>query len=345
MVYAYDFHPTSAKQYYVEFAEESVLGTFPTNPALKWVGAINNFVDESKIKTDTKSALGDSAATDRVMSFRNVKFGEEVGFTMDFEPQKTHLQKMLTYPLGGNAAAVTTVDDSLTSLSFAMVDAAPTDWHNPNNAATLISGAVCEEMTLTIPIDNAATIKSKWVGTKRAFSTVTSYLGTGSHAVDVGTDGVSHSEVSKVYLRKSRETPTAWGSTTILTDAIDEIEIKIANKIALPLDFNTATATKIKSAVLLSRKLTLGMNITYADITAGSETDALTIQNINDFTPYDVRMTIDGYVYTFSGVRFPELPYKAGPEDLIGDKITSLPISGIYEGSTWCPPLAIAVSG
>lgn len=339
MVYSYSFNPGSKQQAYVEFVEEATFGTFPTAgtgvPAMKWFGAVTSFDDQSKIKTESKNYLAPASVTSRTSAVKNAKTGEEVGVSMDYMLQEGHVLDTLCYFLGGNAAAPTTISDDLTSISIGHVNTV-SNWDDAKRF-TKFTGMVGEEITITIPEEGAVTAKTKWVGTGKEYGA--EYVGTelqGSHATDPCTAILNSSAVTEFKIRTSTvgsTTATAWASAPLCRDAVGGIELKFTNKLGLPKDINTDTVTKIKAAVLLSRKATISLDLTYADITGGSIADAITLENIRSFTPFDIQFTFDDYVYEYSRVRFPELPYKAGGEDLIGDKLTSLPIGDVCSGA------------
>lgn len=351
MVYSYAFNPASKQQMYVEYVEETTFGTFPApatsprGPNMKWFGSITNFDDQSKIKTDSKNFLAPASMTSRTSAFKNMKTGEEVGFTMDHLVQKDYVLSTLCYPLGANAAAVTAttgatalaISDQLPSISVGQVFTNP-NWDNTKRFVKY-SGMLCEDLTLTIPDEGAVTCKSKWVGTNKVYGA--DYIGSetteGAHAADPCTAILNSSALSAFKIRTSTQgavTATAWASVPTCRDAIGGIELKFTNKIGLPKDINTNTVTKIKGAALLGRKATIALDITYAELTGGDIADAITLENIRSFDPFDIQFIFDGYQYEYSRVRFPELPYKAGGEDLLGDKITSLPVGDVCSGTS-----------
>jgi len=336
MVYAYGFNPSSKQQAYVEYVEEATFGTFPAAgtgvPAMQWFGAITNFDDQSKIKTESKPYLAPSTVTSRTGAVKNTKIGEEVGISLDFMPQSTHVLDTMCYALGGKSSGKTTISDALTSISVGQVFTNP-NWDDTKRFVKF-SGLVPEEYTLSIPESGSVTAKMKLVGTGKAYGA--EYIGTeaqGSHATDPCTATLNSSAITAFKIRSSSGTPTAWASVPNCRDAVGGMELKVANKLGLPKDFNTNTVTKIKSAVLLSRKITLALDMTYADLTGGDIADAITFENIRSFDPFDIQYVFDGYTYEYSRVRFPELPYKAGGEDLVADKLTSLPIGEICSGT------------
>lgn len=339
MVYSYAFNPGSRQQAYVEYVEEATFGTFPAAgtgvPAMKWFGAVTNFDDQSKIKTDSKNYLAPASVTSRTSAVKNAKTGEEIAVGIDYMLQENHVLDTLCYFLGGDAAHPTQISDNLKSISIGHVNTVA-NWDDAKRF-TKYTGMVGEEITITIPDEGAVTAKTKWTGT--GLTRGAEYIGTelqGSHATDPCTAVLNSTAVSDVKIRSSTDgetTATAWASAPLCRDAIGGIEMKFSNKLGLPKDFNTKTVTKIKAAVLLGRKATISLDLTYADITGGEIADAITLENIRSFKPFDIQFKFDGYVYEYSRVRFPELPYKAGGEDLIGDKLTSLPIGDVCSGA------------
>lgn len=337
MVYAYGFNPSSKQQAYVEYVEELAgdFGEFPTNPVMQWFGAITNFDDQSKINTESKPYLAPSTVTSRTGAVKNAVTGEEVGVMIDFMPQEGHFLETLRYALGANAAAPTVITDKLQSVSIGQAMTNP-DWDDTKRFAKFV-GMVCEDYTMSIPESGAVTCKTKWVGVGKTMGADWVGIAPGAHAVDPCTPVLQPKKVTDFMIRTSKTSnPTAWGDTVEITDALGGIDLKVTNKVGLPKDLNmyALRATGIKACVLLSRKITLGLDLTYADITNGAVDNHITFENIHSFMPFDIKYTFDGYTYEYSRVRFPELPYKAGGEDLVGDKITSLPIGDICSGTS-----------
>jgi hypothetical protein len=102
-------------------------------------------------------------------------------------------------------------------------------------------------------------------------------------------------------------------------DVVKSIEISISNKLGIAKDLNATTSTRIKGIVLLTREVKLGLEMDYDDL------DMLTY--VRSYNELKFKFTLGTKVITLEGVRFPEMPYEFGPDDLVGDKLTSDPVT------------------
>ena len=355
MAYKYDFEPSSRQQAFVEYIEEATFGAGipakvantpgPGAPNMLWFGSITNWDDQSKIKTESKNYLAPASVVSRTSAVKNAKTGEEVGFNMDYMVQKNNVLTGLCYALGTNKAGVTAttgattlpITDTLNSIAVGQAFT-NTGWNDATRFNQFL-GMVCEEFTLTIPDEGAVTAKTKWVGVEKTSGVDwvdTGATPKGTHAADPCTAVLNSQAVTDFKIRTSTYggvNATEWAQVPLCRDAVGSIEMKVVNKIGLPKDMSSTWSTKVKAAVLLGRKITLAFDLTYADITGGAIADAITLENIRSFKPFDIQYKFDGYLYEYSRARFPELPYKAGGEDLVGDKLTTLPIGDVCSGT------------
>jgi hypothetical protein len=145
-------------------------------------------------------------------------------------------------------------------------------------------------------------------------------------------------------MRKSAAVATAWTSAVNLADAVKSLELRIVNKITRVKDLSNTTSTRTKGFVCNSRDIVLSLELNYDDISTGTADNKFSLTDIRSLTPFDVQFAIDGYKYTLVGVRWPELPYDWGSDDLLGDKVTSLPATGFIENGAWAPALTVAVN-
>lgn len=343
-----DFSPRTKQMAYVEYIEETSFGSgIPINAVMNWFNSISKFDPTSKIKTKTDLTLGDSTCTTPSMHYTHTKVGEEVGCDINSNVQSGLLQPTLKYFLGGTNALPLQLSDDLATVAMAQIDTKGT-----GKVVHVYEGMIGTEATLAVPEFGAVTLATKWTGKNYNPVTLATYEGAtmlniagaethGSHAVDTGARGLQAEDVNKVYMRLSEATPTEWADACMIVDAAKEMEMKISNKVGLPTDLNETTTTRIKGKVLNSREITFGLTLTYADISAEAVENGFTLENIRNLTPFDFQFQLDGNKYTLCGVRFPELKTSYGGDDMIGDKVTSLSVTGFKENGAAVPPLKV----
>ena len=86
-------------------------------------------------------------------------------------------------------------------------------------------------------------------------------------------------------------------------------------------DVGDTKASKIVAIVPVSREVTLGLEMSYDDLDM--------LSRVRSLTELGFKFTLGGKTITITGVKFPELPVEFSPEDLVGDKLTSLPVTGL----------------
>jgi hypothetical protein len=337
-----------------EFVEETVFGTTPTNPAMLWPGIVTMAKPVQKPKVESKFYLrqdyaatsGAAATSDGVSGARkHFKVGEEAGLELEIVPQAGTLLTIMKYAWGGTVALPTTVSDIMKSTSWAMKSQSMTG----TNVFNLYKGSVMREITLTIPEDNTVTLKAT-LDSNEVTSSSSDYVGSGSHAYESAAAGLTSGSLAQIgsgeyiAMRKSAASPTAWSSAINLADAVKSLEFRIVNKLTRVKDLQNTTSTRTKGFVCNSRDYVLSMELNYDDISVASADNKFSLTDIRSLTPFDIQFAIDGYKYTLVGVRWPELPYDWGSDDLLADKVTSLPITGYIESGAWQPAFSVAVN-
>ena len=337
----------------VEYVEESVFGTLPAPATMVWPGIVTSAKPTQKPKVESKFYLrpdpittGAAATSDGISGARkHFKVGEEIGLDLEIVPQAGGLQSLIRYAHGGYAAYANLVTDSLKSMSWAMKNQAGTG----TNIFNVYKGCVMREIAITIPEDNVVTAKIG-LDAIEATSSSTSYLVAGAHAAESSAAALTSGSMAQIgsgqyiAMRKSAASPTAWSSSVNLADAVKSLELRITNKLTRVKDLNSTNSTKTKGFVVNSRDYILALELNYDDISVATADNKFSLTDIRSLTPFDVQFAIDGYKYTITGVRWPELPYEWGGDDLLGDKLTSLPATGYIESAAWVPAFGVVVN-
>jgi hypothetical protein len=301
----------------VDFIEESVFGTIPTNPALKWIGSVYSAKPAVKVKTETKRALPATTITaNKAFNMKHIKVGTDIGLEIGYVPQTGSFLDFLVYAIGGTTAAP--VSDTQKSISVVLQDA---------NAASLkwqvFKGCVCTDFAFNAPEDGAIDCKATFNCQELAAPSATDPKGSGSHpSASTGAE-LTIDDISACQMKYS-----ASGSLANCTDAINALSFKVQNKIGFSKDIANSTSTRIAGYAVNARSITLELDLDYAALETAAAT-GFSITDVRSLTAFDFAFTLDGKTYTFGGLKFPELPYEYGPDDLLGDKVTSLPATSL----------------
>lgn len=285
----------------VEYVEETTFGTFPTDPAMQWIGLIERATPIVKPLTQTKRYLAADASTNRLEKIMNVKVGEELGLELEYYPQS--LPGFLQY-FTGSASGLA---DSLTSISAGII-------HKGSGEYMTISGLVGQEATLEIPEEDVVKITCSMVGATAADPSASDYIGLGSHASEDTSEPVTNDDLSGVQMD--------YGAGYVnVEDNVNSIEVVIRNNLHVIKDVGDTKASKIVAIVPVSREVTVGLELDYDDFDM--------LAKVRSLSSLKFKFTLAGKVFEFTGVRFPEMPIEASADDLIGDRITSLPVTGM----------------
>lgn len=291
----------------VEYVDEVTFATTPSNPTMGWIGIVTRFNPIDRPVSQTKKYFKAVDGTNRAEANVSAQVGYEVGCDIEFIPQTGHLTDFLKYWLGGTAAIADTIDYSCT---IGMITNSTTPYYR------LFKGLKGERFTLSVPEKDFVRISGNMVGADVADPTTADYKGSGSHASELDADPLTADDLTSVQF--SVDDGSNW---TSYTDIVKELTLSISNKIVYPTNLASTHKTKIDQVVLTSRDITIGLSMDYDGIS--------TMEYIRDFTEFQVRFTLDGHVFTLTGVRFPEMPYPISPEDVIGDRIESYPVTGM----------------
>ena len=294
----------------VEYIKETEFGMLPTNPAMKWIGIVTDakFTDKPKsfstrYFTDADDTIVKSAA------YKHIKTVMDAGIEIEYVPQDI-LGGFLGYALGGDETTCTGLADGINSVTIGAIITGGT------NKYLTYKGCVIDEFTLSIPEDDVLKCSAKFTAADAPAPSATDYKGTGSNATESTDAMLTCDDVSDIKL--SVDNGTTWASAT---DIVREIELSISNKNVYLKDLASANSTHIAGVVNTGKDVKLGLELYYDDL------DLLT--QVRALTQCGFKFTIDGKTFTLTGVQFPEYPLDVKPDEVIGDKIESLQITGL----------------
>ncbi len=301
----------------VDYVEEVTFGTTPTNPTLAWIGSVYSVKPKVKVKSETKRYLPATTVTDnKAFTFHHIKTGEDLGLDVGWIPQTGSLLNFLVYFVGGTTGAP--VSDTQKSISVVLQDA---------NAASLkwqvFKGCVGTDLTLTVPEDGAIDCKGTFVCQDAAAPSGTDPKGSGSHPAASSAAELTIDDISLCKMKYS--TGASW---ITCTDAINAMTLQVKNKIGFSKDIANSTPTRIAGYAVNGRDITLELDLDYAALEVATPS-GMSLSDVRSMTALDFQFALDGKTYSLTGLKFPELPYEFGPDDLLGDKVVSLPATGL----------------
>jgi hypothetical protein len=304
----------------IDYVEEATYGTTPANPALSWIGTVYSAKPVVKIKTDSKRFLPSAQnTTTMAYNWRHTKVGTDIGLEIGYVPQTGTFSNFLKYFVGNKGTALG--GDTMTPISVALQHAnlpAPTGWITTQLPWHVFKGCVGTDFTFNAPEDGVIDCKGTFACQELAAPSATDPAGSGSHPAASTAAELTIDDISACQMKYS-----ASGALANCTDAINALSFKISNKIGFSKDIANSTSTRIAGYALNSRTITLDLDLDYFALENATPT-GMSITDVRSLTAFDFAFTLDGKTYTFKGLKFPELPYEFGPDDLLGDKVTSL---------------------
>ncbi len=293
----------------VEYIKETSFGTTPTNPAMQWIGIVTDAKFTDKPKSFSTRYFTDAAYTDpKSAAYKHIKTVMEAGIEIEYVPQGI-LDGFLGFALGGDTSCTGLVD-GINSVTIGAIITGGT------NKYVVYKGCVVDEFTLTIPEDDVLNCSAKFTAADAAAPSATNYKGTGSNATESTDAMLTCDDVSDIKL--SVNNGTTWVSAT---DIVREIELSISNKNVYLKDLASENSTHIAGVVNTGKDVKLGLELYYDDL------DLLT--QVRALTQCGFKFTIDDKTFTLTGVQFPEYPLDVKPDEVIGDKIESLQVTGL----------------
>ena len=294
----------------VEYVKETTFGTMPTNPAMQWIGIVTDAKFTDKPKSFSTRYFTNAAYTDpKSAAYKHIKTVMDAGIEIEYVPQGI-LDGFLGFALGGDNTTCTGLVDGINSVTIGAIITDGTDKY------LTYKGCVIDEFTLSIPEDDVLKCSAKFTAADAAAPSDTGYKGTGSNATESTNAMLTCDDVSDIQL--SVDNGKTWASAT---DIVREIELSISNKNVYLKDLASTNSTHIAGVVNTGKDVKLGLELYYDDL------DLLT--QVRALTQCGFKFTIDKKTFTFTGVQFPEYPLDVKPDEVIGDKIESLQITGL----------------
>jgi len=311
----------------MEFVDETTFGVIPTDPTMSYIGVVEsaNIADNPTITSKRflpQEAYTDTVGNVRTSAYKHQKTASEISVDLVYYP-KSIWSGFLPYALGnptltGGSAVTGAVDDigdSFTLAGYAL----------SSSKYLVYSGGYVESLSIEIPKDDmikcSATLGFANSGinvggptyANTANPLATTYIGTGSHAEEPVGDILVFDDVTASTL-----TPDLGSA---VDDILESLTINITNNVEWIKELGCGFSTGNSAAQILGRDITLGIELTYDDLDMYSD-----IFTGKDFT---YSMTLDGYVFTFGGFKFPEYPLNLSPEELLGETIESTQVTNI----------------
>lgn len=305
----------------LEMVDETKYGVLPTNPEMEYIGVITSGSINDKPIIESGRFLPQVDYTDtvgqtRTSAYYHQKTISEITVDVEYHPKSIE-DGFLMYALGNPTlsagSAVTGAVDGLgTSFSVGSKILSSPKY-------LVYSGGYIQDFSLDVAKDGLANCSATAmfanagvnVGSPTYTNTnnpmTTDYVGTGSHASATTGDILTFSDITTSTL-----TPSGGSATD---DIVESISLSISNSIRWIKDIGGGFSTKILSAALLGRDITIGLELAY---------DELALYNsIYSGKKFDYSMTFDGYLFEFGGFVFPEYPVSMNPEELLGETIES----------------------
>lgn len=293
----------------VEYVKETTFGTMPPNPTMAWIGIVTDAKFTDKPKSFSTRYFTDATYTNpKSAAYKHIKTVMDAGIEIEYVPQGI-LDGFLGFALGGDTTCTGLVDGIKSATIGAIITGGTKKY-------VVYNGCVVDEFTLTIPEDDVLKCSAKLTAANAAAPSATDYKGTGSNATESTNSMLTCDDISAIKL--STDNGSTWVDAT---DIVREIELTISNKNVYLKDLASTNSTHIAGVVNTGKDVKLGLELYYNDL------DLLT--QVRALTQCGFKFTIDGKTFTLTGVQFPEYPLDVKPDEVIGDKIESLQITGL----------------
>ncbi len=207
-------------------------------------------------------------------------------------------------------------------------------------------GCKCQEATLSIAEDENIKLTATYACGGVIGPTNEDYISTHTYVNGVNTttvsnhaaqpspmmDPLAYEAVQNLKYRTKAPCDAAWSAWANF-DPVRSIEISVSNDLKLIKDVGAPDhlkKTRIVNAVILNREVTVTLEIDYNSFGLFTK--------VRDFNEFDIAFDIkyascETYKKAariiLTGIKFTEMPLELSPEDIIGDSMTSLPISGM----------------
>ena len=285
----------------VEYIEETSGFASPQGAAKtwNWIGVVQNWSVTQSVETETIRYLPAEGASDKLEKRMNVANAEMWEADLTYNPQDYTLLQYFTGASGGTS-------DSLATLQFGEIE-------EDNGEYRRLLGAVGEEWTLSVSENETAEVSASFMMADGENWSTTDYIDStngGAHASEDASEPFGYDDLSNVTL-----------GGVELDHAIESLELSISNDLEVVRDPNAGRGSHIAALVPTSREITVDLTLSYSDMSMASR--------VRNYTSETFEFTLGGTTFTVNDVQFPEFPYEFGPEDLVGDSVTSDPAGTI----------------
>lgn len=280
----------------VEYVEESNFAEDEADASWQWFGLVTAWSVEQGVEAETVRYLPGTGSSSKLETLQNVKVGEAYSVEATIAPQDFSVWQYFTGTDGGTA-------DDLTPLQLGEQD-------EDNGEYRRIKGAVGEELSYTIEEDSVAEMTASFMAADANDWSTSDYVGAGSHATEDTTEPHKYPDLGNVNLGGSG-----------LSDAIESITVTISNNLEVVKDPDAVPDSNIAAIVPTSRDITVELALTYDDFSMA--------QDVRNYNAQDLVFDVDSTTITINDTKYPDFPYEMGPEDLIGDSVSSDPATGI----------------
>ena len=291
---------------YVEYIAEDrndsgTWGVIPTNPALVWLGLVNEFIPPHKELYEESWYTGDSAETHTLELQRNTNVGTELTASLKYAMQNWDFIKYIA----GDTAGLSDTVDSISVVAF-LDNVTGDKW-------TVLKGGMLQKWALTIPESGIATVDVDLMFGDVDSLTATDPKQSGSHASELSTAPFTWEGVTELYMDDT-ETP----STSFL-DIVGDIGITITNDVEMPKGVDSTYTTKGIGVIVKKRTLEVSLDLVY------------TSPNIATFQGYvtghdklNLSFKLGSRKVVIKGLKFPEWVAELKPSELVGQTVTGI---------------------
>lgn len=267
-----------------EYVTETTFGTFPTNPAMQWIGLIQSFKATLKTEHEEYRTLKASGATNKLQIEGAVNLGQALEVDIEYILQNWTFFKYVMSVTGGNS-----LTDDLKELSLGLISPEATAKY------AKLSGLKLDSAMVEIPEKGKAKCTMKALAAHLPVSannpwSATDYIGTGSHATKATTTPIAWKDVTAITL----------GGSNIPNSEVGEIKFGVENKLEAVLDAYGSLSTKIGAIEPTERTIKASLTLKKKAI------DAIVATAIG-FTAANLVITFSGPVtITFANARIPQ---------------------------------------
>lgn len=282
----------------IEYVQESSFGQPEADASWNWVGFITSHSVSQEVEQSTFTHLPEAGIDNKLEQKRNIKVSEMFSGDMTYHPNSFNMLRLFTGQTGGTASEVDPWQIG--------------EQNEENGTYRRLLGVVGEDWELTISEDSVSEVSASWMAADAEDWSTTDYTGAGSHATIDDSDPYTYGDLSNVQL----------GGTDI-NGAIEELTLSISNDLEVVKDPNSNFGSHIYAIEVTDREITVDLTLTYESFDMA--------QTVRNYQQQDLTFDFGGNSWTVSDVQFPEFPYEMTPEDLVGDSVSSDPVTNL----TW----------